>query len=374
MQNLSTSNSKKIFLSLITIFILYSLTWSFLYFFKEMYEHPWGFGMYRGENQLVNKQYPQTLDLLLIGDSRIQAAFNPILYPDYKIINITASGGGPIEAYHIVKKFFQNKNKVKKVIISFASYNYITDYAFIMKSVQYDTLTLLEALQVYWYALINDDLSSLKDVSSNDSSADNKIKNEDSNKKKKFLTFDILKDILLYKTKWPNYYQAELINAQFFNRKNWNIKMTEDTVNKLGYNPYSRFKVNNNPSEESKLKDFIPSKTISIYLQKIITLALQNSSNVIIEQVPWSRTSSNLIPDQYKKNYLNYLQDLQMKFPTLIVNNNEMIYEDDFLADHSHVTEGGTYFYSRYIIETYLPKDAKSQSPTTSSRLPSSGE
>ena len=88
-------------------------------------------------------------------------------------------------------------------------------------------------------------------------------------------------------------------------------------------------------------------------MNKCIQLCEDNGIQVIIEQHPINMSTYANMQEGFKEEYIDYMKNLQKKYPNIIVNTDFGLVSEDWLGDFSHVNENGATQFTNMIIEKY---------------------
>ena len=97
-----------------------------------------------------NKQYMTSsvggkLNTLVIGDSRMKAAYIPA---DKNALNLSLGGGSPIEGYYTLKGYLQHHDAPKHLILSYAPFHLMHTDSFWERTIKYRYLSLQDEQEV----------------------------------------------------------------------------------------------------------------------------------------------------------------------------------------------------------------------------------
>ena len=270
---------------------------------------------------LESNEYNKTL---IFGDSVAKAAVSPTLISN-SMYNLAMAGGTPIEQYYIMENYLKNHEAPKTVVMIYfmGGYTSIDDFFW--------------HRTVYFNCLSNSQFNEILDTGLFPNPVISKIK------------------FFEYKTCMPQKYFAAVKNGLFSNRKSVNEKVYDDSVQTKGQHYFgleTEYAPNN--TTINKQNEFEPLPIIDYYLNKCIELCKDNNIQVIIEQHPINISTFNNMKESFKKEYRDYMNRLETKYPGIIVNKEFDIKPDDWFGDFSHLNPNGAKHFTYELNDKYL--------------------
>lgn len=268
------------------------------------------------KNVVSGKEDAGNARVIIIGDSRAKAAFDPAQLSD-DTYNLALGGTTPVEGYYTLKEYLENHDAPEYLILSYAP-------------MHFEDKDTLWTRSIYFH-MINDE-----DVTDIFKTAD---KCED---KSELLPDNYVLEWLMYRTYMPNKYAVAMRKSLFSDRAKANKEKYEELVKAKGQSYFGLQDENGGVNGEAKEEEFKASDAITIYMQRIFDLCEENNIKLIVEQTPMNETSLLIISHDYKYAFRDYMIKLnEMKEDALIY---EYFYEfpNVWFGDADHLNPEGT--------------------------------
>ncbi len=275
------------------------------------------------DNWLENR----TVKIMFLGDSRLNAAI------DFRQIpgswSFATGGTTPLENYFFLKKFLKKYPAPDTVVISISPRFTVQKFAFWHHSVKSGFFTFKDFYQIY--------------------KVHKKFPQDtiwDKNSLAKFL---------LYKIKFPSFYQNEVYLAKIFGRLKSNRILIRQMFELNGGHPHPGLKDSCSlPNFETRYKNYHFSKIFDYYFDKILKTCSDSGIYVIFLNMPMNFTSQKKLNPVFLRQYKEYLQSYQKKYSHFIISDTIYFYPDVYFGDPSHLNAKGKEKFTRFFIETYL--------------------
>jgi len=316
---------------LLSFYLVFALLVAFLPWRIFYREYP----MWISKEEIMNN--PLNYTTFIIGDSRALSAFLPEKIAD-NCYNLALGGGTPIEGYYTLKKLVRS-HKIKKIIVSYASFHLESTDTFFERTVKFKFL----------------DIPDLKEIFSCSFSCNQKFWEENS------LYYHgmgekasaIIKAGLTY-ANFPFYYKPELSNLSPINRYKVNVAVYKEITSSKGHFNFGTAEFSNGLSKEAERPDFILNRVCTSYLEKTFQLAHENNIQILYKTAPCNTTSFNRLHKKYLSEYNQYFQDLKKKYPYIIFDEALFPYNDSLFGDPSHLNKRGCVAFSEEFKSVYL--------------------
>ena len=288
------------------------------------------FGFYIFDKEYA--YYRETLDyvrnktksskVLIFGDSVAKAAVIPEMISE-DTYNISMAGATPIEQYYLMQDYLKNHEPPKTMIMMYFMGGYtLSDQFFWERTIYFDWITTDQFKEIIDTGLFPEKNPMLK--------------------------------FLQYKLSMPHKYYAAVKNALFEDRYEINTEEYKKVKETKGQHYYgtAEFYIPNNVSITNQ-EHFEIDDIIDLYMNKCIQLCEDNGIQVIIEKHPINMSTYANMQEGFKEEYIDYMKNLQKKYPNIIVNTDFGLVSEDWLGDFSHVNENGATQFTNMIIEKY---------------------
>jgi len=307
--NLVEENSIRFLLSaLITFMILYSISLFVVQKYQLYYESR-EYPMWVHVKRLINTESETKQKLILIGDSRAKAGYEPALSED-NTLNLTVGGSTPIEGYFILQTFLRNNPVPSALVLSYSPLHLTHGMYFWERTVKYDFLTDNEL------AKITDDLVEYNDPGVGEV---NQIW------KYKYLTSMYISSVV-----------------QGIKKKRWiiNKKVKHDLVSSKGHAYFGTREGTTSLNGEVKFaNNFKRSELIHYYFVKLIELAKSKSIKVYWYTMPFNQASCEVVSSDLVNNFNKYIDFVEKKTKFSVIKKIHCM-DNRYFGDGSHVYKG----------------------------------
>lgn len=263
-------------------------------------------------------------EILLLGDSRMLLGVLPAELSD-NTFNLSLGGATPIEMYYTLNTYLKHHPAPKAVIVAFGPLQLVTMGCYTTRNMYFHYFddTTVEAVNKIIYELNGKDLSFERN---------------------------------LYKFRSPNVYMEPILKSIINPKTLKNRELYENVRKGKGWiprkNDYDEEKAVYLP--ETKMKEFIPLKSQTYYLEKILQLCLDNTIPVYVEQTPMGNPGYQMLKEKgYLSAYKSYLRTLNDKYGVPI-NYDIPLYEVNLFRDYSHLNLKGAKIFTRELKKKYL--------------------
>lgn len=279
------------------------------------------FGMWRAKADLLTSFQPKD-GIVVLGDSRIVAAYMPTKARSRHVVNMGLGGGTPIEAYYILRKLMNSKSGIRKILISFSPTHFEDATMFLGRTMVFEFLTEVEVSEV------------LEEM-----------------KYKQILGHEP-SDYLYCQYKFPQCYKSYYKNLISLNLRPKNLAIYKETLKSNGWHLFGTKTPNSMPGEVGK-SAFILNKTVDYYFEKLIELAEKNNIEITYYSTPLSRSAYENIDRSYRKQYFDYLKGKSVKMR--VIDGGWLPL--DCIGDGSHVNNKGAEIVTDYIDRSVFGKN-----------------
>lgn len=318
--DLSTNHPYKRFCRffIYTFLGLYLFTMVFGFFFQPLYESA-EYPMWKHSKDTVSTTGTETQKILIIGDSRIKAAFRPSLYEE-NMMNISVGGGTPIDGYYALKNYLAHNPKPDNIVVSYAPAHFVEPGSFWHRSIRYRYLTAPEYEEIKANAkMLND--STLGEF----------------RRWKYYLVPNMYWDSIvkgIRKQRWRNY-----------NRVYASLKSEK------GHAFFGKRNGSSGKNVETEMSEFKESKLIEHYFIKMIELAVENDIDIFWYTVSFNKSSFEAMNTNFIESFDKYIYSFK-KYDIDIINGISYM-EDQYFGDSSHLYSGANTV-TRNIVETVM--------------------
>ncbi len=321
----------KTFLRLLKNFIILSLPLVFISVYTLI--NPMGYmsieyPMWAEERDMVRDPVssgdPETL---IAGDSRAKSGIMPgVLADDGSVYNIAIGGATSVEMYYSMNNYLMNHRAPENVILIFAPYHFCEMDNW-KQTLYYNYLTLPE--------VVDTEVNALKYA-------------EESVIYNGFLT-----DLLSFKLRLPNKYMDALYSARITGNRGSNREKYEKVRNAYGYTAFGEEEYNDGVNYETHHPGFDLSPMVDAYYIKLLDLLEKKGINVIIEQAPINRASDEVISDDFRSGFDDYMKAIEERYPGVTVERKIPVYDNSFFGDNNHMNRRGAERFSEEIKKKY---------------------
>lgn len=247
-------------------------------------------------------------DLLVIGDSRAKAGYIPLLI-DRKTINLSLAGHTPLEGYYLLVNYLKNNPAPEKLVVSYAPIHLSRAESFWEMTVKYGFL----------------DSDEYREVWETTARLEDKILGEN-DKKWQYLFL-------------PSTYWDSMRRAVKEKRWNTNKELYSQVMHSHGHSFVGKELAATEPNQEVEIGKFVRSRTLDFYLMKLIDLAQSQNIDVFWYTMPFSELSCQNLPASYKRDFEEYLSELESRRGVKVIEKFSCFPNDQF-GDSSHLYLG----------------------------------
>lgn len=284
------------------------------------------YAMYRQHKDYVteNADYNHTV---IIGDSRTKAGFVPEELSD-GCYNLALGGTTPIEGYYTLKEYLEYHPAPECVVIAYAPMHYMD-------------VDALWTRNIYFHVMNHEDTEELFETAAACECKEN------------ILIEDYPLEYMMYQLYMPNKYCTALKNSCFVGRHGANVEKYDLMVTSRGQNYFGLADGSGDVNGEAKEEDFVASDVITLYMQKMFDLCEEQGITVVVEQLPMNETSRNILTDDFKLHYREYMSELSEANPEVKLFGDFYVYPNDFFGDADHLNPLGASEYCLYMKQRY---------------------
>lgn len=323
----------KLLLLMLPFFILlplYCRFFPFYYLDEEyaMYQQQYDFVHAKEKAmEIEGKGNPQ---VLIIGDSRAKAAFDPMLLSSEgnQVYNLSLGGTTAIEGYYTLKNYLKNHEKPKTVVACYAP----------MHMMDVDTLW---TRCIYFHTFDKESFWDLTEEAKAFSKTENVL----------IAHYNV--EYLMHQLYLPNKYATALKKSAFVLRHRKTKQKYKDMVSAYGHTFYGQADYSDGIDGEAKVADFDASDLIRHYMQRMIDLCQENGIQIIVEQAPVNETSYGIISAEFKEHYRDYMSKLASENNTYSIYTDFYCYPNDCFGDADHLNAKGVETYCYQMREKY---------------------
>lgn len=301
----------KLLILLVPFFVLLPL---YCCLFPEYYMDD-EYAMYKHQKDYV-KEHKEYNRVLILGDSRAKAGFVPAMLSE-DCYNLALGGATPIEGYYSLKEYLENHPSPDVVIISYAPMHYMDVDTLWTRSIYFHTLDTEDFLEIVTIA---------KKAEGNEH----------------ILLPNYPAEYMMYKLYLPNKYATALKKSGFFFRHEQTKAKYEQMEAQRGQSYYGMAESSDSFNGEAKVTDFQENDVITYYLKQIFSLCEANNIQVIVKNMPMNEASYNILTEDFKNHYEEYMTTLENGFPKVTFQTALTCYKNDYFGDADHLNEKGT--------------------------------
>ena len=284
------------------------------------------YAMYRQQKDYVTENHDDNR-VIILGDSRTKAGMVPDVLSE-ECYNLALGGTTPIEGYYTLKEYLNNHPAPKCVVISYAPMHYMG-------------IDALWTRNIYFHVMNDEDAAELFQIVAA------------GNEKEEILPKHYLLEYAMYRFYLPNKYGRAVKNSLFSNRRTANLEKYDQVTLSRGQNYFGMAKESSDVNGEAKETDFIPSETVTLYLQRIFDLCEEQGIRVIVEQMPMNETSRRILTQDFKDHYRAYMSQLALDNPTVQISGELYMYTNNYFGDADHLNSEGAYEFSQFMRQRY---------------------
>lgn len=284
------------------------------------------YAMYRQQKEYVTGNSDDNR-VIILGDSRTKAGMVPQVLSE-GCYNLALGGTTPIEGYYTLKEYLNNHPAPECVVISYAPMHYMG-------------IDALWTRNIYFHVMNDEDAAELFRIVAA------------GNEKEEILPNHYLLEYAMYRFYLPNKYGTAVKNALFSNRHTANLEKYDQVASARGQNYFGLANGSSDINGEAKEMDFIPSETVTLYLQRIFDLCKEQEIRVIVEQMPMNETSRGILTEDFKEHYRMYIYELASANPTVRISGELYLYSNNYFGDADHLNPEGAYEFSQFMRQRY---------------------
>lgn len=294
------------------IFIVFICTYSFSLYVVQNYqilyesrEYP----MWVHVKKLINNKSDIKQKVILIGDSRAKAGFQPVL-SENNALNLAVGGSTPVEGYYALRTFLKNNPAPENLVLSYSPLHLTHDMTFWVRTVKYDFLLEDE---------INNIIFDLKKHPDPGIGKDNNV-----------WKYNLLTSMYISSV------------AEGIKNRRWatNEKVKENILRSKGHAYFGTREGSDLLNGEVKeASDFQYSELIDYYFVKLVELANSSSINVFWYTMPFNDASCNRISSELKNGFNSYIEMIKIKTEINVVTKIHCL-DNKYFGDASHVYRG----------------------------------
>ncbi len=280
----------------------------------------YSYWQYTRKNSAENK--PQSIDVMILGDSRAQAAINPLQFHQAEVFNYALGGATPVVGYYTLKHFLEKNRSPKKILLSYSVSVLSTSGERIVyrkRMLPYFYISFSEHRQVYRYML-----------------------NENS------LFYDVRSFSYYIKQINPFVYMKNISLDKLRHNKATNNSVKDYVGQHRGHLLFGQNLSSAALNFEAKNKKPIEiSKVNWIYLEKLVRLANENNTKIYWYSMPFIQASCDVIKS---KNLQQGLTE-KLKDYGVITLTTEQCLPNNYFGDANHVNKQGAFYVTKDVIE-----------------------
>lgn len=291
-----------------------------------------------GEYAMYRQQYDYVMgsassdeqpSVLIIGDSRAKAAFDPARLEDgASFYNLSLGGTTPIEGYYTLKNYLLCHEAPETVVICYAPMHYM----------DVDTLW---TRAVYFHTFSQEDFEDMTAQA---------VRFEDT---ENVLIEHYRLEYWMYRLYLPNKYATALKKSLFTGRRQVNLQKYAEMEALKGHTFYGTAEYSDGVDGEAKVDDFQDSDMIVWYLQRMIDLGRENDIRIIVEQAPVNETSYRIFTQEFKTHFRAFMGELAQRNPDIPVFADFYCYPNDCFGDADHLNLHGVEVFCGQMREKY---------------------
>jgi hypothetical protein len=270
---------------------------------------------------------------LLLGDSRAMAGFIPEqLGPEFR--SLALGGGGPIETYFLFRKYLQHNPRPSTIVVSFSPFLLSGMTNFWRRGAKFKLISADEQAEVF------QDAVTLSDPILDHTS----------------MMMLRLRSVV-YRVNFPYLYWPEFRNA-LDDRAGENQLKYQEVTKSRGHSLFGTKNGVSDLNEEAGLSSYTPSPLLILYLRKLLALAVNDKTKVLLVTMPINESSFRALSPELKTKYRAVIAKIAAEFPSIEAHSEIEAYPDELFGDPSHLNARGAAEFSRRFREVL---DAKGQ-------------
>lgn len=323
---------------LILTFIFTAIVWTNLFNFFSLRIHPYDYPMWKYKFEILNNPSINP-EIIVLGDSLPNAAISPELISN-NMINLSLSGGTPIEAYIFLFHYLETHKKPKRIVLSFNPDSFHFQETYYYHAMMFNLFTFEELIELGPYLTTQKALYLQgKDLPENLKSY--MIKNQ------YYRTLYWL-DLIISKLSISKYQLSSLPNFFDENIFSINRNILSEISTSRGQHFFSADGTSTIPSQFLK-RSFAPDRIHSIYFEKLLALIDRNAISVSLITPPLNVIYKSHLETDYFLKYFNYIKNFNNLYPKLKFSTNVLFLNPENFNDPDHVNSKGMNIYSKYV-------------------------
>lgn len=272
--------------------------------------------------------------VVIVGDSRAMAALLPDVIEEETgllAVNLAVGGATSMEMFYFYKEYLKNNPAPEKTVIMFAPFHYSYIDNFETRTMFFRSLSLKDSIEAYTVAASYEAESIWhKGVASQELSC---------------------------RLGLPNKYLPPLINSKFVGRRSENTEIYNTLKANRGQNYFGTANGCSDLNYEANYKEMKQdndSRFLDEYLNRLISLAKSNSSEVILAQPPMNKSSFDRLDANFTGQYFDYLKAVAANNHEIRVDEEIECMDDSYFGDSSHLNASGAVIFSEEFAKKYL--------------------
>jgi len=303
-----TKEFRYLWVVLIVFICTYSLSWYGVQKYQMFYESR-EYPMWMHVKGLINNISDQKQQMIIIGDSRAKAGYEPVL-SSKNTLNLAVGGSTPIDGYYTLFTFLKNNPDPESIVLSYSPLHLTHAMYFWSRTVKYDFLAENEFDEIF-------------------------------NNLKKYQDPAMGKENQLWKYK---YLTSMYISSVFegIKKKRWliNEEVKNSLVKTKGHAYFgTREGTQSLNGEVKEASDFHHSELINYYFIKLIELARSRSIKVLWYTMPFNDASCNKVSPGLVSGFNEYIERLETKTGINVIRKIHCM-DNKYFGDGSHVFRG----------------------------------
>lgn len=263
--------------------------------------------MWAYTREVMNSTLTPAPRLLVLGDSRAQAGYDPSLVED-ETYNLALGGTTALESYYILKNYLQNNESPQALVISIAPLHLTKMDSFWARTVRSFFLDWEDYQEIF---AISGDIRS-KTLGSTP-----------------WLTF--------VENRLPFAYFSDLVSGKFALRAKQNEKVRDYVTEHRGHHHFGTLDGASAPNQEAnRQKPFKPSPYLTHYLEKLFALAREKDIPTYWYTMPFNEGSCESLLSGYREAYDTFITDVAGRYGVEILKRFNC-QPDSLFGDPSHL-------------------------------------
>jgi len=225
-------------------------------------------------------------DLIVLGDSRVMAGYDPLVANDISSRNLSVGGATAIEVYYILKKYLEH-NTADNLILSLSPQH-------------------VQGMDVFWQRTVKFRFLSAQELK--------RVFTDDAATTAPYFADTQWPLIEYYRSYLPFAYRAELRNALWQSR--YSVNKAAYALNKQhkGLQFQGIAERSDRIGREQKLSEIKAVPVLDIYLQKTAELAKANNIQIFWYTAPINTPTCEALQPNYVPSFDEYLDSIESRF------------------------------------------------------------